>query len=341
MPYLPSASRCWTLRLRSALLPALLGLAAVIGLASDAGAWGEQGHRAVAEVAGTMLTPKARTAVVALLGNDDLAAAAVWLDEVRAAALGKGPLVGDEEARVFNERHPDSGEWHFINLPLGPGASLSDPAFASRHNVVERIPECIRVLEAPPGTKLSMTKAQALKALIHLVGDLHQPLHVGSGYYAFTRDGRAILVTSPARARGRPSDRGGNLLRWGKEQGETLHVDWDVTIARRIADSPDAGALAARIKSEIPTVSPLTPGDYRAEWARRWAAESLRAAGSAYRDVVFGTAVRDPQRRLEFIEIQLLPERDGYLEKNAPLATLQLTKAAVHLAALLNRITWP
>jgi len=322
------------------LLPVLLALAAVVGPASDAGAWGDQGHRAVAEVAGTMLTQRARAAVVALLGNDDLAGASVWLDEVRAAALGKGPLVGSEEARAFNERHPDNGDWHFINLPLGPGASLTDPAFAPRHNVVERIAECIRVLEAPPGAKMSMARSHALKALIHLVGDLHQPLHVGSGYYAFTRDGRAILVTSPARARGRPGDRGGNLLHWGQEPGETLHGDWDAVLPRRIADSPDPDALAARIKSEIPSVSPLTPGDYRGEWARRWAAESLRAAGSAYRDVIFGTAVRGPTHRLEFIEIALLPDRDGYLEKSAPLATVQLTRAAVRLAALLNRIAW-
>jgi hypothetical protein len=129
-------------------------------------------------------------------------------------------------------------------------------------------------------------------------------------------------------------------LRWGSQPGETLHVDWDVAIVRGIADGPSPGALAARLKGEAPTVSPAMPGDYRTEWVRQWAAESLRVAGGAYRDIAFGTAVRGPQHRLEFIEIGLLPDRDGYLEKNVPVATAQLTRAAVRLAGLVNQIAW-
>ena len=50
--------------------------------------------------------------------------------------------------------------------------------------------------------------------------------------------------------------------------------------------------------------------------------------------------IRDPQHRLDFIEIAVLPDRDAYLEKSVPVATAQLTRAAVRLAALLNRIAW-
>jgi hypothetical protein len=124
----------------------------------------------MAEAAGTLLSPRARAAVVKLLGDDDLAAASVWLDDVRAAALGRGPLVDDPEARAFNQRHPDNGEWHFVNLPLGASGYSRDSAFAARHNVVEQIAASIRILEAPPGTRLPMRRAQTLKVLVHLVG---------------------------------------------------------------------------------------------------------------------------------------------------------------------------
>jgi hypothetical protein len=318
----------------------LLSLVVVASLASDAAAWGEQGHQAIAEAAGSLLTPKARAAVVKLLGHDDLAAVSVWLDDVRAAAKGGGPLVGNAEARAFNERHPDNGDWHFVNWPLGAAAYTRDPAFAPRHNVVERIAECIRVLEAPPGTRLPMSKAQALKSLVHLVGDLHQPLHVGSGYYEFTLDGRAILVTDPAKARGRPSDRGGNRLRWGPEPNDVLHGDWDSAIVGRIVEGASSGALAAKLKAEAPKVMPGTPGDYRTAWARQWAAETLGEAAGAYRNVVFGAVILNPHHELEAIEIRLLPDRDGYLDKSAAVATAQLTRAAVRLSALLNRIAW-
>ena len=325
---------------RVAVRGGLLSLFVVVSLASGAGAWGEQGHRAIAEVAASLLTPKAHSAVVKLLGHDDLASASVWLDDVRAAAKGSGPLAGDAEARAFNERHPDNGDWHFVNVPLGAATEVSDSAFARRRNVVERIAECIRILEAPPGTKLPMGKAQALKSLVHLVADVHQPLHVGSGYYEFTLDGRAVLVTDPAKARGRPGDRGGNRLRWGPEPGDVLHGDWDSAIVRRIVEGASPGRLAAKLKAEAPKVMPGTLGDHRTAWARQWAAESLREAADAYRDVVFGAVILNDHHELEAIEIRLLPDRDGYLDKNAPVATAQLAKAAVRLAALLNRIAW-
>jgi hypothetical protein len=248
--------------------------------------------------------------------------------------------VGDPEVLAFNERHPDNGTWHFVNLPLGMTGYARARAFPSRRNIVEQIADCIRILEAPPGAKLSMPKAQALRMLIHLVGDLHQPLHVGTGYYAFTPDDRPVLVTDPGRARGKSSDRGGNLLRWGREPGETLHGDWDVAIPRRIVNSPGPEALAARLRAEAVAVPLSTPGDYRTRWARQWAGESLKLAANAYRDVAFGPVTRDPQGRLEFIAIGFLPDRDTYLDASVPVASDQLTKAAVRLAALLNRIAW-
>ena len=70
------------------------------------------------------------------------------------------------------------------------------------------ISQCIKVLETPGKKKTVMTKTQALRTLIHLVGDIHQPLHVSSGYYDFGPDGQATLITDPVKAKGAPSDQG-------------------------------------------------------------------------------------------------------------------------------------
>ena len=62
--------------------------------------WGAEGHQAIGEVARTMLSSKARGEIQKLLGNDDLASIAVWLDDVRNLAHHhSGPLKNDPEAK--------------------------------------------------------------------------------------------------------------------------------------------------------------------------------------------------------------------------------------------------
>ena len=54
-----------------------------VTLGSHAGAWGEEGHQIVGTIAMTRLTPQARAAIIELLGNDDLAKAGLWADQIR------------------------------------------------------------------------------------------------------------------------------------------------------------------------------------------------------------------------------------------------------------------
>jgi hypothetical protein len=97
--------------------------------ATEAWAWGEEGHRAVADAACQLsLTQETRAAITKLLGNDDMAAMSVWLDEVRQAKRNQGPLVHDPEAKMFNQPHPNNAEWHFVNLPLSSATFSTDPS---------------------------------------------------------------------------------------------------------------------------------------------------------------------------------------------------------------------
>jgi S1/P1 Nuclease len=140
--------------------------------------WGAQGHAAIGLVAEQRLTPSTRAHVERILGNDDLASIASWMDEVIGAPKGFGPLAGSREAHDFAQQFPHSNVWHYVNLPLGETRYADDDPFARKDDVVHQLNTAIRVLD---GTSTVVSPKVALYMVVHFVGDLHQPLHVGCG----------------------------------------------------------------------------------------------------------------------------------------------------------------
>jgi hypothetical protein len=132
-------------------------------------AWSPQGHRLVALVAANHLTPAARQNVAALLGSETLADVAVWADEY---------LLGNYQTSF----------WHYVNIPLDaraydrdrdcprqPGVPAGGRGDRWRDCVVDRI---LYSQERLANTSLDRAdRAIALKFLVHLIGDLHQPFH--------------------------------------------------------------------------------------------------------------------------------------------------------------------
>src|SRR5580700_8657805 len=132
-------------------------------------AWGRVGHRLVADVAEHYLTPAAQAQIAELLAADSrnketLADVAPWADDYR-------------------QSHPETAPWHFVDIP-GSAAKFdrdrdcpksSDAASPWRDCVTDRI----LYFEGRLGdTSLSpKERAQALKFLVHLIGDIHQPFH--------------------------------------------------------------------------------------------------------------------------------------------------------------------
>jgi hypothetical protein len=113
----------------------------------------------------------------------------------------------------------------------------------------------IDVLE---GKSSEFTKVQALRIIVHLVGDIHQPLHTVSGYYNLTNPEEPKLISDPTDAFGKPQDRGGNQLFYTESQ--ELHALWDTKLVVKVATSTSFQQLA-EILREAP-LSPQTPGDY-------------------------------------------------------------------------------
>jgi hypothetical protein len=131
-------------------------------------AWGPEGHRVIGEIAETRLTSTARLEVNKLLGNNDLAAVAVWADDVR-------------------HDRPETYGWHFVDIPMD-ASGFFEPRDCHRpdqqhsytqqdhHNcVVDRITMFEQVLADRNAPR--QERMEALKFLVHFVGDIHQPMH--------------------------------------------------------------------------------------------------------------------------------------------------------------------
>ena len=132
---------------------------------SQSWAWGREGHRLTALVAEQYLTPATKAAVVELLHDETLAGVAPWADEYRV-------------------EHPETGKWHYVDIPKSETrfnrdrdcpVSTIDPKSPWRDCITDRI----LYFEGRLGdTSLSpRERAQALKFIVHFIGDVHQPFH--------------------------------------------------------------------------------------------------------------------------------------------------------------------
>lgn len=314
----------------------LIALVLVLASAGPAYPWGPEGHRAMALVAEQHLSADARSHVVKILGNDDLASIATWMDDVRSAFFHTGPLGSDPEALRFNAKFPGNSQWHYVDLPLGTAAYRLDGAFSNPHDVVHMAEEAVNVLEG--GGDKKITKREALLMLVHFVGDEHQPLHVGNGFFEVGADGSVKLVTDPVTAKELPNDKGGNALFYGPGRFDELHAYWDSALVAKIANTDQPAELAKVLESQVAAEggSWSSPGDYH-HWPEGWATASLAAANTAYAGITFGAETPDPKGGIKSIKITFPAHYD---ENCIPLAEKRLSQAAFHLAELLNVIHW-
>ena len=133
-------------------------LLVLCALGSQAFAWGLQGHQVIANVAWQALTPKSRDEVSQLLATEPgqtLESIATWADE---------------------HRSPATSSWHYVNFPRNSCKFEPERDCAGGQCVVGAIEKNLSVLASNADDK---ARLKALKYLVHLVGDIHQPLHAG------------------------------------------------------------------------------------------------------------------------------------------------------------------
>lgn len=268
---------------KSAAMKRLLPLIALLLLASPAFGWSKQGHQLVGELAERDLTPAALQQVRGLLeGETDpsLAGVAMWADEIRAAGTELGQR---------------SRTWHYINFDRN-GCDYQPARECPDGNcVIGAINTQARIL-GDTGRSLQ-ERREALKFVVHFVGDAHQPMHAGF------RD-----------------DRGGNnfQLRYRRkgsllDEGSNLHGIWDFWLLR--SAYLDNAAYVERL---LATPAPADPTLDADNPAAEWTLESCRLIASA--------AVYPPRRRID----------DAYVEKHRPLAEQRIRLAGIRLARVIN-----
>lgn len=133
-------------------------------IASSAMAWGLTGHRIIAEIAQRHLSKKARKNLEKLIGKAPLAFWANWPDFIKSDTTDKWK---------------QTGPWHYVDLPghLDKDEFIKDLEALEGKNLYTQIPEMEILLK---NKNLPLEQRQiALRFLIHFMGDLHQPLHVG------------------------------------------------------------------------------------------------------------------------------------------------------------------
>jgi hypothetical protein len=255
-------------------------LAAFIVLADHALAWGPEGHRIAAEIAEQYLEPAAGRQVRELLALENattLAEVSGWADDIRA-------------------RRPDTLRWHFVEIPIYPPAGTPTAYDAARDcpesdcvvAAIERFAAVLHDRMAPARDRL-----EALKFLVHLVADLHQPLNCADGGDDHGNDTRLIFLG----------------------QQTNLRALWDsgLLVAAGVGDERGyALKLDQSIKRE-------NLARWRSGSVAEWTTESYRIAR-----MIYGGS--HEARALQIF----------YAEDFLPVVNVQLEKAGLRLAAILN-----
>jgi hypothetical protein len=319
--------------LRASIFASFLFLA-IVSLPSDARAWGCEGHQAIALLAEKHLTPRALEMAKKILSESPIdPTLSRYCKEGRIDPLADASTWPDD----FRPLHPETAPWHYVDIPLGTAnrdvEKFCDPKEGC---VTQAIRDDLAVLRSPNSNPKD--RADALRFLIHFVGDLHQPLHAATN-----------------------NDLGGNcvpvaffdaLPQLRNPQSESyspnLHAVWDANILEKATTGKTVDEVAAELDT--------TFSKEMAGWQKgsanidTWVLESYElATKNVYGALPVHIPVEAPQPVKSCAEDNHVSERNLKLNEHleapyqdiaAPIVREQVAKAGARLAMLLNQL-WP
>ena len=293
--------------------------------ASALRAWGCKGHQTIAFIAEEQLTPEAKKFVEKLLRENPvdpqlnpycgpqlnlLAAASTWPDDIRRQRTNTAP-------------------WHYINIPRGAANRDLKDYCSDQGCVTQAIAEQWAILKdknAEPSRR-----ADALRFVVHFVGDLHMPLHASDN-----------------------NDLGGNCVPveyfglhpsgHNNSFSPNLHSIWDTAILERDTENLHASQLAYRLQQLFASTmdSWRSAGIHVSDWA--WESHDL-AESVVYDELQPRIPVETPVPMRSCADADNIGARmlalhvtagSAYQSKAAPLIQERLTRAGVRLAMILN-----
>jgi nuclease S1 len=137
-------------------LVTVLAMACVTLVPSSSWGWGREGHQIVAAVAEDHLDETTKVMIQSLIGNNHLYSIATWADDIR------------------KERR-DTAPWHYVDIPLGSTYEATRDCSPPNSCVVVKIADFVKILTDKQANRED--RAEALKFVVHFVGDIHQPMH--------------------------------------------------------------------------------------------------------------------------------------------------------------------
>jgi hypothetical protein len=254
---------------------------AVLFIALPAQAWGPIGHRVSGKIAQDYLSPQAQAGIASLMGVETLAEGSTWPDFMRS------------NPSDFWRR--TASPWHYVTVPPGMTyAQAGAPEEGDAYTALNYFRGQIRDPNVPVAQR-----QLALRFVVHIIADLHQPLHVGNG-----------------------KDRGGNRVNvLFMDKPTNLHAMWDEDLIthQQLSYTEMAHWLNRRITPEM-----------QAQWsqtdAKIWIAESAALRERVYE--ILGPADRDTMPNLSY----------NYFYAHKADVDQRLQQSGVRIAAYLNEL---
>jgi S1/P1 Nuclease len=354
-------------------------------LVSDARSFGPHGHETIGAIADELLKGKrAGEEIRSLLDGLSIAEAALLPDRIKewdrrpptrkdTFHIPDHPKI-EKQLRAFWEANPPtrnnayaepSHHWfHYTDVPVGAKKYSQGQTGRSRWDVVHMIPFCIAVVRGDVNAEneRKITRPVAIILLAHLVGDIHQPLHVGAAY--FDADGK--LVNPDAGNPGFP-DEGGNRLLLDLQdptargaastKNVNLHSYWDndtvdtaLDLVREEIRRENPGQRGSIRRSRLVRYlathepskwRPVPRTDVRA-CAESWVDEILPIAGNAHRRLQFANISMEYDDGRAVARGMALPKSMAdhmtYEQWSGRVIKDQIHKAGWRLAALFEQI---
>jgi hypothetical protein len=275
-------------------LLAFLALALLVP--SPAFAWWDYGHKSVATIAFAELNPQAKREIARLIAHS----AELDTPECRIRSLEDAAYWPDC-IRAYNERFNYSFPWHYQDIDVCRPFDIKEGC-KDGSCITAQIARNLKLLA---DRKLPMReRLMALAFVAHLLGDLHQPLHVGEH-----------------------GDNGGNKIdaAYGVIGGRlNLHSIWDGLLAERAISSPPGGPRAILASYSPAEVAAMQQGKVE-DWAHEtWALS---------RDDVYGLMFANPCRGKQAGPVKV---DEAMTQKMIPVVRLQIARGGVRLGRLLN-----
>jgi len=149
--------------------------------------WGQTGHRTIGKIASKHLQNRTKRQLAQIMGHESLAIASTWMDEVRS-----------------DDSYDYMADWHWVTIP--DGKRYEETEKNPNGDIIATLERLIAELKQGHESMPVEKQREYIRIICHLVGDIHQPLHVGTGL-----------------------DRGGNdaKVTWFWSNETNLHSVWD------------------------------------------------------------------------------------------------------------------